>query len=625
MDELEVVAALRTLSIFGAGQEAAYREHFAAAAAALGEDIPTRLGSSTAEWAASGQPGIRILTGNAGTGKTAVAQAFCRAVGVDSLPTSDELTEISGTQPGRWVVKDLSGLADSPARADALSRALDVVSSGCQALVCANEGVLRDAATALEDNGRFSDLLDQALREGAASDEAATIVNVNRQRPTGSDLWKGLLDYVTRPELWEPGCDGCPIDTAGCPMRANAAALRSEDVREGLRMLVRLGSGEAVPTMREVLAILAWAIVGDSSCQQVKESARDNARQAFTAEDSYFARVLGHGLSLEAVERSPLLAGMLDSGLGEVADLQVDEWLRDTTNAPSDIRDLAGAPSVADPADDREDEGERQRADPLAGSQSPHDRVRTAVGTMTFHSLGETVATSEDLDRVNAGLNALVMGDAPRQGLWRRRVFFEQPAALGGRGPSCARLLASRYLQELTEVAALAAAERDTTLQLTELVRGLNFLVCGFSSPNEGLIVPDQSCLFARDPGSFRPARPSLVQTQIPLERLHLRAPDRGFVRELVDVDFVEVDLVVDGDPQRALRLRPRLYEAIRQAAAYQGPVGQGIAEMADVRGFYGELASEPAGGGLRIADPGANPPALITIRLPHMEGDASI
>lgn len=624
MDELEVVAALRTLSIFGADQGGAYREHFAVAAAALGEDIPTRLGVSTAKWSASGEPGIRILTGNAGTGKTAVAQAFCRAAGVDSLPSSDELTRISSAHPGRWVIKDLSGLADSPVRAEALRRALDIASSGCQALVCANEGVLRDAATALEDNGHFADLLDHALREGAASNEGATIVNVNRQRPTGSDLWKGLLDYVSRPELWEAGCDGCPIDTAGCPMRANAAALRSDDVREGLRMLVRLGSGEAVPTMREVLAILAWAIVGASSCQQVKDSARDNARQAFTAEDSYFARVLGHGLPLEAIERSPLLAGMRASGLGEVADLQVDEWLRDTTNAPPSVRDLAGAPAVADPADDDgESDGERRGADPLAGSRSPHDRVRTAVGTMTFHSLGETVATSEDLDRVNAGLNALVTGNAPRQGLWRRRVFFEQPAALGGRGPSCARLLESRYLQELTEVAALAAARRDTTLQLTELVRGLNFLVCGFSSPNEGLIVPDQSCLFARDPGSFRPARPSLVQTQIALERLHLRAPDRGLVQELVDVDFVEVDLVVEGDPQRVLRLRPRLYEAIRQAAAYQGPVGQGIAEMADVRGFYGELANEPAGDGLRIADPGANPPALITIRLPHLEGDA--
>ncbi len=85
--ELPVVAALRTLSIFGADQGGAYREHFAEIARALGPDIPTRLGETTVEWANSGVPGLRILTGNAGTGKTAVAEAFCRANGAE-LPSS---------------------------------------------------------------------------------------------------------------------------------------------------------------------------------------------------------------------------------------------------------------------------------------------------------------------------------------------------------------------------------------------------------------------------------------------------------------------------------------------------------------------------------------------------------
>ena len=30
------------------------------------------------------------------------------------------------------------------------------------------------------------------------------------------------------------------------------------------------------------------------------------------------------------------------------------------------------------------------------------------------------------------------------------------------------------------------------------------------------------------------------------------------------------------------------MYEAIREAAEFQGPVGQGVAEMNDLRGFYG-------------------------------------
>jgi hypothetical protein len=130
--------------------------------------------------------------------------------------------------------------------------------------------------------------------------------------------------------------------------------------------------------------------------------------------------------------------------------------------------------------------------------------------------------------------------------------------------------------------------------------------------------------LFARDPGSFRPARPSFVQEQIPLEQLRLRGPDRGLVRELLDVDFVEVDLVVEaGGREHELRLRPRLYEAVRQAAAYRGPVGQGIAEMADVRGFYGALAQGPPPSALRVADPNADPPALIAVRMPYLRDDA--
>jgi hypothetical protein len=94
-------------------------------------------------------------------------------------------------------------------------------------------------------------------------------------------------------------------------------------------------------------------------------------------------------------------------------------------------------------------------------------------------------------------------------------------------------------------------------------------------------------------------------------------------VLELLDVDFVEVDLMVVGERGHALRLRPRLYEAVRQAAEFRGPVGQGIAEMSDVRGFYGGLAELPVAEGLRVADPNADPPALITVRMPHLQDHA--
>jgi hypothetical protein len=613
MDELPVVGALRALSIFSADQEAAYREHFGATAAVLGQGVTTRIGARVAEWVASSESALWILTGNAGTGKTAVAELFsleCQG----ELPKDDALTEVAA---GRWVAKDLSGLATESERAETLERAIELASSGSQVLICANEGVLRDAVRVLAHAYPWlPDLLDSSLRGGAAESEGSLIVNLNRQRPTAANLWNELLDYITAEDLWAGGCDACPLEDAGCPMRENARALRDADTREGIRFLVRLASGEAVPTLREVLAILSWAIVSDWTCDRVRKKARDQALSAFTAADAYFPRALGYGLSPETVERSPLLAGMRYARLGEISDLQVDEWLRDTTSAPAEIRRLAGAPELpVDPS---------QAENPLAGTRGSHDRVTTAEGTMTFHALGETVATSEDLARVDAGLRALVQGEGmPRQALWRQRVFFEQPGTLGGLGAAGERLLETRYLHDLLELAQKVAEGRDATLELAQIIQGLNFLVCGFASSNEGLVVPDPSCLFARDPGSFRPAKPSFVHTQVPWERLELRAPDNGLVREYVDVDHTEVDLVVWDRIDSPLRLRPRLYEAVREAAAFRGPVGQGIAEMADVRSFFGSLASSPGGDVLRVADPNAERPAFITVRTPHFQESA--
>lgn len=290
-DELPAVAALRALSVFSADQAGAYREHFADLAAALGADVETRLGTFLSRWATDGAPGTVVLTGNAGTGKTAAAEAYSRAAGA-ALPTVDALVEVA---PGRSVLKDLSGLP-APVRAATLGRAL--AQTGSQTLVCANEGVLRDALEELGDTGAAA-TLDEALRRGAAREGGLTVVNVNRQRPTGDRLWTELVDYLTREQLW-PGCAGCPFDDGGCSMRSNAEQMRRPDVREQLRTLFRLGAGEAVPTLREVLAILSWAIVGRSSCEQVRGKFRDMGLHEATAVDGYFARVLGGGMSGEA-------------------------------------------------------------------------------------------------------------------------------------------------------------------------------------------------------------------------------------------------------------------------------------------------------------------------------------
>jgi hypothetical protein len=610
--ELPAVAALRSLSVFNADQAGAYREHFAALGETLGSDVDTRLGRYVSGWAESGAEGTLLLTGNAGTGKTAAAEAYCRASG-GSLPDEDELLEVA---PNHWVLKDLSGLPSSTARADALRRSLG---ASHQTLICANEGVLRDTLEEIADDGATR-ALEEALRQGAAARPGLTVVNVNRQRPTGDRLWKQLLDYVSREELWS-GCSDCPSETGGCPMRTNAALLRDDRVREQIRMVVRLGTGEAVPTLREVLAILSWSIVGNQTCESVKRGNRDLGKSAFVATDSYYNRVLGGGLTAATAERSPLLTAMRRAGLGAVSDLEVDGWLRDASGAPPRIRQIAGDPSVTQPH-----LAGPGRLPPLTGSVSPLDRVRTNQGVMTFYALGEMVSTDEDPTRVDDGLGALVLGDgvsnAPAETLWRQRVFFEASDEVGGQIAAARRLLDYRYISDLVELAQKAAARTDTVMELKDLVRGLNFLVTGFSSPNEGLIVPDPACLFARDPGSFRPARPSLVHGQVQLENLSLRVPDRGLVEELVDVDHIEVEMLAEGNEQLALRITPRMYEAIREAADFEGPVGQGVAEMNDLRGFYGNLAAHLASDStLKVADPDSNPPALVTISLPYFVG----
>jgi hypothetical protein len=616
--ELPVVSALRALSVFRADQAGAYREHFEPLAGILGDDVETKLRRHVVVWAEGALPGVLVLTGNAGTGKTAAAEAYCRALG-EPLPVGDGLAQVAAA---RWVIKDLSGLPDPPARARALAAVLEARTTA-QALVCANEGVLRDA---LDDIGSpvFIDALELALRQGAARADNVTIVNVNRQRLTGDRVWGRLLDFVTRAELWS-GCEDCPFDLGGCPMRSNAEQLRNPEVREQLRTLVRLGSGEAVPTLREVLAILAWAIVGDHTCEKVKAQNLALGSDAYTASSGYFTRVVGGGLSSDAAERSPLLAAMRDSGLGEVSDLEVDGWLRDTGGARPEIRALAGDPAAL-PSLPEPDGAGGPPTSALAGTRSPLDRVRTKQRVMTFHALGEMVSTDEDRVRVEDGLDALVSGDgvsnAPALRLWRQRLFFEAPGQLGGADATARRLIEYRHLPGLVALARKAATESDVIIEVTQLVQGLNFLVTGFSSPDEGLIVPDPAFLFSRDPGSFRPARPSLVHSLVDRERLAVATPDRGLVEDILDVDHIDVDLVVDGDPGLSLRIRPRMYEAVCEAAEFQGPVGQGVAEMNDLRGFYGRLAaSAESDGALRVANPDSHPPALARIILPHLAG----
>src|SRR5215211_4152775 len=203
----QTVDALNALSIFGPGQFGAYREHAAEVQRVLGRDIETKVQRFVRRWASRGAPGALILTGNAGTGKTALVEAYCGELGV-ATPHEDGVREVA---EGRFVVKDFSGVGVSE-RSEVLSieRAIRTGARDAQLFLCGNEGVLRDALEHRPDP-HFEARLNTALEVGAVvadpDQRSPTILNMNRQRWTGAELWSRLLDYLVREELWED-CEG---------------------------------------------------------------------------------------------------------------------------------------------------------------------------------------------------------------------------------------------------------------------------------------------------------------------------------------------------------------------------------------------------------------------------------
>ena len=463
-------------------------------------------------------------------------------------------------------------------------------SSDRKVLLCVNEGIMRDAAEDLATTApEIRAGLDAALRDGAHTADRVTVVNLNRQRFTGEAIWNLLIDYVTQEKLWN-GCDDCPAGEGGdgCPMRTNAAALQQPHARHVLRRLVQVCSGEMIPTIREVLSLIAYAVVGVGradtetrtwTCEEVVRRHRDRGNAAFTTDSAFYNLVLGEGVDDETRERSPLLDALRALACGSSSDLQVDGWLRDPLHIPGEASALSGPTR-------KEDER------PLTGSQSHLDRLRTEIGERTFAEIGETAAISENPDEVRACVRALVQGSPAAITSWRRRILFEAADDLGGPDRAVDRLISLTFATELLALADKVARGGRVFDELTDLVNGLNFLATGQATTAEGLVVPDPASLFARNPGAFRSALPAFVTALIPLEKLRLAVPDRGIVEQFLDLDHVEVTLSLDSAPEARLTISPRLFQAIAEARRYRGPVGHGTAEMTALRSFYGRLAT---------------------------------
>jgi hypothetical protein len=570
------VDALNLLSIFGPSQSGAYREHSARVREVLGEDVETRAQQYVRAWTEGGAAGTIILTGNAGTGKTALAETYCVCVGGD-LPDADALTEVAY---GRYVVKDLSGV-DAEARLDVLELEAEVRGGhrAAQLLLCANEGVLRDGLERRPD-AELEAAVDEALRVGSARigppERRTTVINMNRQRWTRSELWNRLLDYLVRDELWQE-CETCGA-AEGCPIRANAQALRRPDPREAARRLVQLASGGSVATLRELLAVLSHAITGGMTCSQIESELRV---REFTAESAYSNLIFGSDLTADRIERSPLLLALREAAVGRTADVEVDGWLRDPAAAPAEVRDLA-----------------------LPPEETPHAKLKTRVGVMTFGEFGETITISDDPARVSECLKDFSSG-RDFLALWRRRIFFGAQSFVGGRTGAFRRLSGFSFFGELLELAEAIRRGLDHADHRQRIVRGMNFLSSGFHAFSGHLVVPDSASLVARNPGAFRPPSPSLVHSQIPADKLSLTLEDPGGLSELLDTDDVRVGFRAELDGfQARLLLTPRLYQAIREASEFRAPVGADIPEMNELTAFYGELASRAAHRTLTAVDP---------------------
>jgi hypothetical protein len=580
------VAALNALQIYDPDQAAAYREHAKSVQAVLGADFPTRLAQWVRGWAEKGGPAALILTGNAGTGKTAAAEAYSAAVGRE-LPLEAEEVELA---PCRFLVKDLSDFGSLEKRAQILEHLWKIGTGRADAmsLVAANEGMLRSTLRRISSPfaPEMLRVLDRAMTEGAAVEGAVYIVNVNRQRPTAKDLWNAIVDYMAGEEKWSVCIEQeCPARDV-CPMRLNAAAWRKQEVSEAGRSLTRLASGAAVPTLREVLSLLSWAITSRLDCETVQRQHLDLGRDAFSADRAYYHLFQGGGLRQLAFEQSPLLARIAEAGVGARADIQVDSWLRDQDDAPEAV--------IA-----------------LAEGTAPQGRVATSLGrVMSFARFGAQLTTSEDSVTVNLLTRDLIHPEHGVLQIWRRAMFFSWSAAFRNIGAAFRRLSRFSFYGELTAATETVRSGGSDAALLTGLISGLNYLATGIADPGEGLIVPDTGSLFARDPGAFRPVGTSLVQTRVPASRLSLAVEDQGQILDIVDWDDVRLLLQVDGGETARLPLTPKLFQALREAAEFRGPTGSGVAEMAELQNFYASIAQSTAEdealGEFRVVDPDA-------------------
>jgi hypothetical protein len=263
------------------------------------------------------KPGIVILTGNAGHGKThlcaaSLCQSRCniswsRALelvqefghGAAAIPELSRETEI-------YLIKDLTELPIDTAR-DLLIEAADNKENRLT-IICANEGRLRTVSDQdqSEQLDSILDALNASLRLEKASDSFIQIINLNFQKISSNSsgevesILEQLLNSWTKSDNWT-ACNTCPL-LKTCAIRNNTRLIdyqNDQSIRPFLASVIRLAELIGYQfTIRQLLVAMATVITNGKDCSQVQIEHLEADIQDMR-EDSVFSTLF------KSVERHP--------------------------------------------------------------------------------------------------------------------------------------------------------------------------------------------------------------------------------------------------------------------------------------------------------------------------------
>ncbi|MCO5546624.1 hypothetical protein L7F22_000054 [Adiantum nelumboides] len=297
--------------------------------------VDTRLDDELLPAVLDGDLDVVVLSGNPGDGKTAFLVQVGRAL--DERGAQTLATDAAGWRKrlgGRTfaAVYDASESHGDLTADDLMRSALDPGDGDDPTrrtvLLAANDG--RVAQFFGEHADRYPEVvtaLDRQRADRPSPGARVVLVDLKRRAlalPADSErtgLGLGILDVLTDPPRWSL-CTGCRAHDV-CPMRRNAALLRTDGARTALSELLLTSHlrRRRRATVRDVRSALGWVITGDLSCDAVHreyDRGQDPASgPGRLAPDLAFTPDTGDYLVDEWSELDP--AGLAAPGVGRAA------------------------------------------------------------------------------------------------------------------------------------------------------------------------------------------------------------------------------------------------------------------------------------------------------------------